>query len=92
MPQTNPVSATEASSQTGIPKRTLLWAIRQGKLPAHKLGGSTGAYLIQPRDLDKFVAKRRAELQDKVEKRQRSLEQQRRDLDRYVEKREQAAS
>jgi excisionase family DNA binding protein len=55
-----PISVAQASSQTGIPKRTILWAISQGKLKAHKLGGSTGAFIIQQRDLDKFVAKRAA--------------------------------
>jgi hypothetical protein len=58
MPQTPPLSATDASLQTGIPKRTILWAINTGKLKAHKFGGSTGAYVIQQRDLDRFVAKR----------------------------------
>lgn len=53
-----PLSATEASLQTGIPKRTILWAITSGKLKAHKLGGETGAYVIRQSDLDKFVAKR----------------------------------
>jgi excisionase family DNA binding protein len=58
MPTSPPLSATDASSQTGIPKRTILWAISNGKLKAHKLGGSTGAYVINQRDLDRFVAKR----------------------------------
>lgn len=58
MPQVPPISATDAASQTGIPKRTILWAITQGKLKAQKLGGSTGAYVIDQRDLDRFIAKR----------------------------------
>jgi excisionase family DNA binding protein len=58
MPTSPPISATEASLQTGIPKRTLLWAIRQGKLKAHKLSGSTGAYVIDPLELDRYIAER----------------------------------
>lgn len=60
VPKIQPLSAAEASAQTGIPKRTILWAIRNGRLKAHKLGGVTGAYLIEQRDLDKYAAKREA--------------------------------
>lgn len=59
MPNLAPISATEAASQTGVPKRTILWAIRQGKLKARKLGdGATSAYLIQQSDLDRYMASR----------------------------------
>jgi excisionase family DNA binding protein len=59
MSQVPPISATQASAQTGIPKRTILWAISQGNLRATKLGdGTTSAYLIHPADLDEWVAKR----------------------------------
>lgn len=58
MPQ--PLSVTEAAEQTGDPKRTIQAAIARGDLPAHKMPGQTGAYLITQRDLDKWVAKREA--------------------------------
>jgi excisionase family DNA binding protein len=55
-----PLSVTEAADQAGEPKRTIQWAIKEGHLKAHKMPGRTGAYLIQQRDLDKWVAKREA--------------------------------
>jgi excisionase family DNA binding protein len=59
MPNFELISATEAASQTGVPKRTILWAIRQGKLKAQKLGGgATSAYLIQQDDLDRYIEER----------------------------------
>jgi excisionase family DNA binding protein len=59
MPNLVPISATEAASKTGIPKRTILWAIRAGKLKASKLGdGATSAYLIQQSDLDRYLEDR----------------------------------
>lgn len=60
MPKTPPLSAADAAAQTGIPKRSILWAISTGKLKAHKLGGETGAYVIDQRDLDRYIAKRTA--------------------------------
>jgi excisionase family DNA binding protein len=62
MPNLAPISATEAASQTGVPKRTILWAIRAGKLKANKLGdGATSAYLIQQSDLDQYMEQRARE-------------------------------
>jgi excisionase family DNA binding protein len=59
MPNLAPISATEAASRTGVPKRTLLWAIRAGKLKAEKLGsGTTSAYLIHQSDLDQYMEER----------------------------------
>lgn len=89
MPQVPPLSATEASSQTGIPKRTILWAIRQGNLKAHKLSGSTGAYLIQQRELDKYVVTHQRDLDERIAKRQRELDQRKRGLEEYIAKRDQ---
>lgn len=62
MPMPNiPLSAADASEQTGIPKRTIQAAIARGDLKARKLGSSpTGAYLIDQRDLDRWIAKREA--------------------------------
>lgn len=53
-----PLSVIEAVQQTGIPKRTIQHAISQGWLPAEKLPGLTGAYLIDQTDLDAWVANR----------------------------------
>jgi excisionase family DNA binding protein len=59
MPNLAPISATEAASQTKLPKRTILWAIKNGKLKARKLGdGATSAYLIHQHDLDHYMAQR----------------------------------
>lgn len=91
MGQVPPLSATDASSQTGIPKRTILWAIHHGHLKAHKLSGSTGAYVIGQRDLDRYVDKHRRNIDERITKRQRDLDQRRRDLDRYIAKRERRA-
>lgn len=60
MPKTPPLSVSEAAEQTGKPKRTIQHAITQGDLPAHKLAGLTGSYLIDQRELDKWLAKREA--------------------------------
>jgi excisionase family DNA binding protein len=89
MPQVPPLSATEASSQTGIPKRTILWAIRQGHLKAHKLSGPTGAYLIAQRELDKYVLGHQRHLDERIAKRQRELDQRKRGLEEYIAKRDQ---
>lgn len=60
MPKPPPTSTTEAAAETGIPKRTIIAAINRGELRANKLPGLTGAFLIDRRDLDKWVAKREA--------------------------------
>jgi excisionase family DNA binding protein len=63
MRRTPPLSVTQAAEQIGIPARTLRYSILQGDLKAHKLGGATSSYLIDQRDLDKFVAKRAAKVE-----------------------------
>lgn len=60
MPKVAPVTTSQASEQTGIPKRTIIAAINRGELRATKLPGLTGSFLIQPRDLEKWAAKRAA--------------------------------
>ena len=60
MPKVPPVSTMAAEEQTGIPKRTIIAAINRGELRAHKMPGITGAFLIEQRDLDKWVSKREA--------------------------------
>ena len=54
----NPLSVAEAATRTGIPKRTIQHAIATGRLPAHKLTGTTGAYLIDETDLDHWTTQR----------------------------------
>ncbi len=56
-----PLSVTEAAEQSGEPKRTVQWAIKEGHLKAHKMPGRTGAYVIMQRDLDRWIAKRAKE-------------------------------
>jgi excisionase family DNA binding protein len=61
MPNSSPpLGVAQAANQVGIPTRTLRYAILHGDLPAHKLPGRTGAYLIDQRDLDEWFAKRDA--------------------------------
>ena len=60
MPKPPPLSAADAALQKAIPKRTVQAAIARGDLKAIKLGGLTGSYVIEQRDLDRWVAKRNA--------------------------------
>jgi len=53
-----PLSVTEVVNLTGIPKRTVIDNITRGYLKAHKMPGLTGAYLIEPEDLDEYLANR----------------------------------
>lgn len=56
MPSFNrPLSVAEAAEKTGRAGRTIRYAIKAGHLKAEKLPGSTGAWLIQERDLDKWA-------------------------------------
>lgn len=59
MPATHPLSVSQAAEQGNIPKRTLQYAISRGNLKAHKLPGLTGAYLIDPADLQTWLTGRR---------------------------------
>jgi excisionase family DNA binding protein len=54
------MSVAQASDEKRIPKRTIQAAIVRGELKAHKMPGATGAYLINPRELDRWVSKREA--------------------------------
>ena len=60
MPQTPPMSVAQAATERNVPKRTLQYAITKGDLKAHKLPGATGAYLIDPPELDRWIAERKA--------------------------------
>lgn len=53
-----PISVSQASLQVSIPKRTLQAAIARGELPAYKLPGATSPYLIDPADLQQWLAGR----------------------------------
>lgn len=46
-----PITTSQASLESGIPKRTIIAAITRGELPAQKLPGLTGAYLLDRDDL-----------------------------------------
>ena len=54
-----PYSVAEVSAKERIPGRTVRYAIDTGALKAQKMPGKTGAWLIQPRDLDRWLATRR---------------------------------
>lgn len=53
---TRPLSVAEASEQSGEPRRTIRYAITAGHLKAEKLPGLTGAWLIKPNDLQRWIA------------------------------------
>ena len=48
------LSTHEAAEATGIPRRTINWAINTCRLPATRLG--RGAWMIDPDDLDAWAA------------------------------------
>ena len=60
MTSTPPLSVAEASDRSRIPKRTIQAAIVRDELKAHKMPGATGAYLINEKDFDRWIAKRQA--------------------------------
>lgn len=47
------LTASEAAQALGVSSRTILRYIASGRFPATKLPGRTGAWLINPRDLDR---------------------------------------
>ena len=55
-----PLSAAQVAAETGIPKRTILAAITRGDLKAQKLPGPRGAYIINRRSLDAYLARKQA--------------------------------
>ena len=55
-----PLSAAQAATETGIPKRTILAAITRGEIKAQKLPGPRGAYIINRRSLGAYLAKKQA--------------------------------
>lgn len=59
MHTTSPLTVATAAAQSGIPKRTIIAAINRGDLPAEKLPGLTGAFLLAKTDFDRWAAGRR---------------------------------
>jgi excisionase family DNA binding protein len=51
----NVIGTTEAAIIAGRHKRTVVAWIRKGMLPAKKLPGKRGQYLIEPEDLESFL-------------------------------------
>ena len=58
VPKPQWITTTGASQTSGVPKRTIIAAITRGDLRAEKLPGLTGAYLIDPEDLDTWLSGR----------------------------------
>lgn len=56
-----PLSVSTAAKQSGIPRRTIQWALKRGDLRAHKMDGETGAYLIEADDFAEWVQQRQAQ-------------------------------
>ena len=53
------MKVAHASKKSGIPRRTLVKHIHDGILPATKLDGYTGAWLIERRDFDRYLRQHR---------------------------------
>jgi excisionase family DNA binding protein len=53
---TTVLTITQAVELTGIHRRKLLRAITAGELKATKAGGGTAVWLIDPDDLDRWIA------------------------------------
>lgn len=54
-----PMTTTQVAQHTGIPKRTVIAAITRGELPATKLPGLTGAYLLDLEDVTEWAEARK---------------------------------
>jgi len=50
------LSVAQAAEKTGVPRRTINWAINVKQLPAIRLG--KGAWMIDPKDLADWAATR----------------------------------
>lgn len=58
MPKTQWITTAAAHQTSGIPRRTIIAAINRGDLPAQKLPGLTGSFLISPADFDRWLQQR----------------------------------
>ena len=54
----NPITVADAAHILGKDRKTILRWIGLGLIPAVKLTGKTGAWLIDPRDIDSIKATR----------------------------------
>jgi excisionase family DNA binding protein len=52
------LTAAQAARESGIPKRTIQYALRTGELKAAKLHGLTGTYVITRTDFNTWLAQR----------------------------------
>ena len=50
-----PLTVAEVALLLGKNRKTILRWISAGRLPAQKLAGDTGAYIIRPEDVDALV-------------------------------------
>ncbi len=57
-PADPPLSVAQAAREYGIPKRTIQWALLQGQLAAHKLPGSTAAWVIDRANFEAWANQR----------------------------------
>jgi excisionase family DNA binding protein len=58
VPNPELLTAAQAATESGIPKRTIQYALRNGELKAAKLHGLTGTYVITRNDFDDWLAQR----------------------------------
>lgn len=58
--KSGPLGLALAAQQAGLTREGLRLAIARGELRAQKLPGRTGSYVIQPADLEAFIATRAA--------------------------------
>ena len=54
----NPITIADAAQILGKDRKTVLRWIGSGRIPAIKLSGKTGAYLIDPNDIEALKATR----------------------------------
>ena len=59
MPNAQWITTTEASRTSQVPRRTIIAAINRGELPAEKLPGLTGAFLIDAANFHTWAAGRK---------------------------------
>lgn len=54
----NPIGVTEAARRLGMTRRGVHKAIHRGDLHALKLPGPTGAYVLDPTEVERFATSR----------------------------------
>lgn len=58
--QHTPLTTRDVTELTGIPKSTVLYALTNGELPARKLPGKTGSWIIDREQVDAWIERREA--------------------------------